>query len=180
MVSRDGEAVIVDLHFREQFAMAQPTKRYRAALCITERFVGSVDRLTALVHFLCEEMAAAFTLRGLTLPPWRRKRAVLSKWRPVRDRTVDVMLGIPAALPASDAGAEPPGTSAGLGAWEALQDRSAPAEPSAPTGQQITDSPVDVGSRRQSNLNQLVSYYPPIRIAAIATASDEASTVTHF
>lgn len=131
MVSDGGEVVIVDLHFREQFAMALPTGRYRAALSITEKFVGSTDRLKALVDFLCKEMAAAFSLRGLTLPPWRRKLAVLSKWLPARARTVRVLPGLSATPPTAAAGAQPPATSAALGARDGRQATSTCAEQSA-------------------------------------------------
>lgn len=97
MVTDGVEILIVDLHFREQFAMTLPTKRYNAALCITEHFVGGADRLRAMVNFLCAEMAVAVAIRGLTLPPWRRRLAVLSKWLPTRAHAMRVLPGGPQA-----------------------------------------------------------------------------------
>lgn len=42
--------------------------------------MGTPLRLQALVETLCSEMAEAFVSQGLTLPPWRRFHALLSKW----------------------------------------------------------------------------------------------------
>ncbi len=45
-------------------------------------FVGTVERLEAVVALLCSEMAAAFRQQGLAVPPWRSEAATLSKWAP--------------------------------------------------------------------------------------------------
>lgn len=45
-------------------------------------FVGTLSHLEAIVTLLCEEMAAAFKLQALAIPPWRSKAATLSKWAP--------------------------------------------------------------------------------------------------
>lgn len=95
-------AVVVDPSFREQFKLGISSARYRAALSIPEEFVGGAGRLTALVEFLCSEMAAAFAAVGMTLPPWRHHRAMLSKWLPSRARTVAV-LSAPASRKSSTA-----------------------------------------------------------------------------
>lgn len=82
-------SLIVDPSFREQFEIPQPTRGYSAALALlAPEFVGSASRLIPLVQCLCAEMAASFEAEGLTLPPWRRAQAMLSKWLPQRSRDV--------------------------------------------------------------------------------------------
>jgi hypothetical protein len=49
---------------------------------VPQCFVGTAARLEAAVGLLCDEMAAAFKSQGLTVPPWRSKVAMLSKWAP--------------------------------------------------------------------------------------------------
>ena len=82
--------VVVDPHFQSQFSVVAPTARYNAALQIPEYFVGSLSRLANLVSFLCREMAASFQVTKFSLPPWRQRRAMLSKWQPLRARTYRV------------------------------------------------------------------------------------------
>ncbi|GBF95594.1 hypothetical protein Rsub_08575 [Raphidocelis subcapitata] len=77
------EPLVVEPHFREQFVIAHPTPAYEELLqAVPHCFVGTVARLEAAVSLLCEEMAAAFKTQGLPVPPWRSKRAMLSKWAP--------------------------------------------------------------------------------------------------
>ncbi len=45
-------------------------------------FVGPLRRLDAAVALIAEEVAAAFRAAGRSLPPWRTKGAMLSKWAP--------------------------------------------------------------------------------------------------
>ena len=77
----------MDPHFLSQFSVAAPSACYSAALQISERFVGSMARLITLVTFLCGEMASSFQIMGFTMPPWRQRRAMLSKWLPLRATT---------------------------------------------------------------------------------------------
>jgi uncharacterized protein (TIGR01615 family) len=78
---------IVDPFFKQQFEVSQPSSAYAAALALVpEVFVGTSSRLVPLVHTLCAEMAASFEAMRLTLPPWRRASAMLSKWQPSRSR----------------------------------------------------------------------------------------------
>ncbi len=55
---------------------------------------------------LCDAMADSFEAQGLTLPPWRRTSAMLSKWLPARVRTTNFSRA--SAPPALDPG--PPRT----------------------------------------------------------------------
>ncbi|BDA42380.1 hypothetical protein COCOBI_03-2670 [Coccomyxa sp. Obi] len=78
-------SVLVDPKFKEQFEIAHPTARYAALLDeVPACFVGTEERLVALVELLCSEMSAAFRGTGTTLPPWRQAPSMLSKWRPRR------------------------------------------------------------------------------------------------
>jgi uncharacterized protein (TIGR01615 family) len=82
---------VVDPHFKQQFEVSQPSAAYAAALeLVPPEFVGTCSRLVPLVHALCAEMAASFEAMGLTLPPWRRASAMLSKWQPSRCHDVCV------------------------------------------------------------------------------------------
>jgi uncharacterized protein (TIGR01615 family) len=51
---------------------------------VDDVFVGTAEQLQALVMHLAREMATSFTAMGLTLPPWRRCSALLTKWLPPR------------------------------------------------------------------------------------------------
>lgn len=82
---------IIDLNFKDQFEIAQPTVRYgRLLAAVPSEFVGTEDRITLLVTFLCREIGLAFRERGNTLPPWRQADSMLSKWRPRRSVERDV------------------------------------------------------------------------------------------
>jgi hypothetical protein len=77
------EPLVVEPCLREQFVIAHPTPAYTALLEAAPLcFVGPASRLDAAVDVLCREMAAAFRERGLAVPPWRTKAAMLSKWAP--------------------------------------------------------------------------------------------------
>lgn len=83
---------IVDLNFKEQFEIAQPTERYAKLLAaVPAEFVGTEDRISLLVTFLCREISTAFKAHGKTLPPWRQADSMLSKWRPRRSVEHDVL-----------------------------------------------------------------------------------------
>lgn len=49
-------------------------------------FVGSPERLFSAVELLCAEIADAFRDQGRPLPPWRRRKGMLSKWFPPSSR----------------------------------------------------------------------------------------------
>lgn len=67
-------------HFREQFEISQPTARYSGLLgMLPEVMVAPAARLEPLVTVLCSEMSLAFEQHGLSLPPWRQSKSLLSK-----------------------------------------------------------------------------------------------------
>ncbi len=99
-----------DPNFREHFAIPHPTDAYAATLTLLpDEFIGSSSRLVPLVQIMCAEMAASFEAKGLTLPPWRRAQAMLSKWLP--QRMSDQPLS--SAQRCSSSGASVEGTSPG-------------------------------------------------------------------
>lgn len=49
-------------------------------------FVGTPACLVPLVQLMCAEMGASFSTRGLTCPPWRHAKSLLSKWLPSKAR----------------------------------------------------------------------------------------------
>jgi uncharacterized protein (TIGR01615 family) len=61
-----NDCVLVDPKFKEQFEIAHPTPRYAELLEeVPACFVGSEERLVALVELLCSEMSAAFRGTGV-------------------------------------------------------------------------------------------------------------------
>ncbi|KXZ50391.1 hypothetical protein GPECTOR_16g564 [Gonium pectorale] len=92
----EGMELIVEPALRAQFAIPHPSPAYMAALSrVPDVFVGAAFRLVPVVQTLCALMAASFLEQGLTLPPWRREAAMLSKWLPNPCRMVDVKCGAP-------------------------------------------------------------------------------------
>ncbi|KAK9832065.1 hypothetical protein WJX81_003548 [Elliptochloris bilobata] len=86
-----GSEVIIDTTFREQFTIPQATEHYQELIrMLPAEFVGSPARLVPLAQLLCAEMGASFLSRGLTCPPWRQAKSLLSKWLPSKVRDVDV------------------------------------------------------------------------------------------
>ena len=85
VVAERHHKIIVDCHFRDQFKISQNTQHYQQVLdCLPEVFIGSALRLAPLVDIMCTEMAAAFKDQGVTCPPWRQPRSMLSKWLPAK------------------------------------------------------------------------------------------------
>lgn len=86
-----GVDYIVEPHFREQFEISQPTARYGGLLAMLPAvFVGTAAELLPLVQLLCSEMTLAFEQHGLSLPPWRQSKSLLSKWLPSKLRDYDL------------------------------------------------------------------------------------------
>ena len=72
---------------REQFAIPQATEHYQELVrMLPAEFVGTPACLVPLVQLMCAEMSASFTTRGLTCPPWRHAKSLLSKWLPSKAR----------------------------------------------------------------------------------------------
>jgi uncharacterized protein (TIGR01615 family) len=105
----EGNLFIVEGRFREHFAIPHPTERYAGVLAsVPTEIASSAPSLTPLVKLLCSEMSMAFEERGLSLPPWRQSKSLLSKWLPTKVR--DVGVSSPAASSPGGAGASPEST----------------------------------------------------------------------
>ena len=72
---------IVDPQFRDQFQLGQSSETYDAVLSVVSaEFVGSPVRLQSLANLLCAEIVEVYETHRLSLPPWRKSAAMLSKW----------------------------------------------------------------------------------------------------
>jgi uncharacterized protein (TIGR01615 family) len=124
----DGTDFIVEPHFREQFEISQPTARYSGLLgMLPEVMVAPAARLEPLVALLCSEMSLAFEQHGLSLPPWRQSKSLLSKWLPSKARDLDIS-------PYGSPRAASPEVQLPLTAFAAVARSAAPASTGAPSG----------------------------------------------
>jgi PDDEXK-like family of unknown function len=72
----------VDPFFRDQFEMAKATPSYMRFMdALPQVLVSTEAQLRQLVKILCREMHEAFVKHGASIPPWRGKESLLSKWR---------------------------------------------------------------------------------------------------
>jgi uncharacterized protein (TIGR01615 family) len=66
--------------FQAQFKISHSTPRYdRLLAMLPSALVTTAAMLGPLVQLLCAEMQLAFEEHGLSLPPWRQAKSVLSK-----------------------------------------------------------------------------------------------------
>ena len=78
----EREPLIIDPFFRDQFEMAKATPAYMRFMDeLPEVLVTTEAQLRQLVKILCREMHEAFVKHGASIPPWRGKESLLSKWR---------------------------------------------------------------------------------------------------
>lgn len=82
VVRLEEEEYMVDIQFREQFAMPRPTARYVAVLdLVPAAFVGTRARLLSGARAVWREMEMAFAHHDMTpLPPWRKEERFLARW----------------------------------------------------------------------------------------------------
>lgn len=72
---------VIDPQFRDQFLLGKQNIEYDNLLRVVPlEFVGSALRLQAIVSVICAQMTKVYQDLGISLPPWRRPRAVLGKW----------------------------------------------------------------------------------------------------
>ncbi len=80
----DGQSVIIDPNFRDQFVISRPTEKYEKILSFLPRiFIGGWALLFNQVLVISAEMTESFKQNKFSLPPWRRQNSILSKWRNV-------------------------------------------------------------------------------------------------
>lgn len=92
-IPQGTEEYIVEVRFKEHFAipLLNESVRYRfLSQVVPEHIVATVSTLKPLVEMLCYEISLSFDACGLTLPPWRRHKSLLSKWLPLKSQDVDM------------------------------------------------------------------------------------------
>lgn len=72
----------MELSLRDQFSVAHPSQAYTAYLAqrVPQLFVGSPTQLASIVAAAAQQMALSFVEAGMSTPPWRTEKALLSKW----------------------------------------------------------------------------------------------------
>lgn len=73
---------IVDISFKSHFAIMNPPDAYAQLLQkVPEIFAGTREMLESIASRMACEMKGAFSKIGHSVPPWREKNSVLSKWK---------------------------------------------------------------------------------------------------
>jgi PDDEXK-like family of unknown function len=73
----------VEVNFREHFLIPCATAAYSSFYeNLPTVFVGPLHRMAPLVELVSHEMSRSFADTGVTMPPWRGSRAIMSKWAP--------------------------------------------------------------------------------------------------
>ena len=86
----------VDLDFRAQFEIARPTTRFSEVLgSVPGVFVGGEEELKRTVSIVCDAARRCFRSKGLSVPPWRKKRFMVNKWLAPCRRTANPVKGNP-------------------------------------------------------------------------------------
>ena len=81
IVEMDGGEFLVDPSFKDHFTIQDPTSRYQELLqLVPDVMVAPRTRLNRAVQLLATEMKRCFDVKELSLPPWRKEKALLSKW----------------------------------------------------------------------------------------------------
>lgn len=111
-----GESsVLIEPRLRELVEVARPTPEFVTLLEeLPEVFVGRPAQLETLVGVVAVALQASFTQRGLPLPPWRTKEAILENWQ--LSMTVDGLYRGGASAMTAPAAAPPAGGGGGKGA----------------------------------------------------------------
>lgn len=75
------QRIIIELGIKAHFIISRATPNYQRLVdALPEHFVGTYRRLVELVEFMCEQMTASFRESGMSIPPWRQPKSILSKW----------------------------------------------------------------------------------------------------
>eukprot|EP00890_Picochlorum_soloecismus_P005498 jgi/Picsp_1/594/NSC_00591-R1_protein len=86
-----GEDYVVEARFKDHFTISHPTERYAGVMnVVPEEIVAPASAIKPLVQLLCYEISLAFDTQGLSLPPWRHPKSLLSKWLPAKLHDVDM------------------------------------------------------------------------------------------
>lgn len=69
--------------FSEHFLIPCATPAYSSFYeSLPPVFVGPIHQMAPLVELISHEMSRSFAEEGVTMPPWRASRAIMSKWAP--------------------------------------------------------------------------------------------------
>ncbi|KAK8948782.1 hypothetical protein KSP39_PZI005450 [Platanthera zijinensis] len=83
---------IVDLGFAAEFEVARATEEYeRVVSALPERAVALPEEVLAAVRIVAEAAQQSLKKKGLSVPPWRKKRYMLAKWLGPYRRTAGLM-----------------------------------------------------------------------------------------
>ena len=73
--------IIYDPRFREKLRVARMDERYRIILeTLPVVYIGSRSRLHYIVEIMSAEMKRVFETHRMSVPPWRTREALLSRW----------------------------------------------------------------------------------------------------
>lgn len=78
-----GTEIVVETAFSEHFLIPCATPAYDSFYeNLPAVFVGPIHQMAPLVELISNEMSRSFAEAGVTMPPWRGCRAIMSKWAP--------------------------------------------------------------------------------------------------
>ena len=78
-----GSDIVVECAFSSHFRIPCATRAYQDLLAhLPDVFVGPLQRMLPLVDLMTRELSHSFSEAGITMPPWRSARSVMSKWAP--------------------------------------------------------------------------------------------------
>lgn len=84
VVTLNNEQFAVDPSIKDHFSTSNATKPLEAMLdAVPDVFVASLPRTLKVITLLALELNRCFSIQGQDLPPWRRLRSTLSKWKDV-------------------------------------------------------------------------------------------------
>ena len=73
--------LVMEPDIKAHFVISRSTPAYaRLVDALPSTFVGTHQTLVRLVDFMCEQMNGSFRESGMSVPPWRKNKAILSKW----------------------------------------------------------------------------------------------------
>ncbi|KFM26639.1 hypothetical protein F751_2226 [Auxenochlorella protothecoides] len=85
------DSFIVELSFRDHFAIPLQSLRYQSLLdLLPDALVALPSDLSPLVDIVSRELTRAFAAAGLDIPPWRQAKSMLSKWLPKRAQSTSL------------------------------------------------------------------------------------------
>lgn len=80
-----GSEVVVECGFHDHFRIPCATAAYSKLFDqLPAIYVGTTENMSPLVDVISREMARSFLEKGVTMPPWRGAKALMSKWMPQR------------------------------------------------------------------------------------------------